>query len=58
MSIVKTDINYTYEIMMSNIYELNNKFSFLQVQNAVEVLKKFFIQVVFMQMNVSQVFYL
>ena len=34
MSIVKTDINYTYEIMMSNIYELNNKFSFLQVQNA------------------------
>ena len=34
MSIVKTDINYTYEIMMTNIYELNNKFSFLKVQNA------------------------
>lgn len=33
MSIVKTNIYYTYEDMMSNIYELNKKYSFLQVQN-------------------------
>lgn len=33
MEIVKTDINYTYEIMMSNLYELNAKYPFLQIQN-------------------------
>lgn len=31
--IVNTNINYTYEIMMSNLHELNTKYPFLQVQN-------------------------
>ena len=34
MAIVQTDINYTYEIMMSNLHELNNTYSFIQTQNA------------------------
>ena len=33
MAIVQTNINYTYEIMRSNIYELNITYPFLQVQN-------------------------
>lgn len=33
MAIVKTNINYTYEIMMFNIYSLNTSYPFLQVQN-------------------------
>lgn len=32
MAIVKTNINYTYDIMISNIYELNTLYPFLQVQ--------------------------
>ena len=33
MAIVQTNINYTYEIMKSDIYELNITYPFLQVQN-------------------------
>ena len=33
MAIVQTNINYTYEIMKSHIYELNITYPFLQVQN-------------------------
>ena len=33
MAIVQTNINYTYEIMRSNIYELNITYPFLQVQS-------------------------
>lgn len=33
MAIVQTNINYTYEIMRSNIYELNINYPFLQVQS-------------------------
>ncbi|MEE0866270.1 MAG: M14 family metallocarboxypeptidase [Clostridia bacterium] len=33
MAIVQTNINYTYEIMRSDIYELNITYPFLQVQN-------------------------
>ena len=33
MAIVQTNINYTYETMRSNIYELNIKYPFLQVQS-------------------------
>ena len=33
MSIVKTNIYYTYEIMMDNLYELNQTYPFLQIQN-------------------------
>lgn len=33
MAIVQTNINYTYEIMSSDIYELNITYPFLQVQN-------------------------
>lgn len=33
MAIVKTNINYTYENMMFNIYSLNTSYPFLQVQN-------------------------
>lgn len=32
MAIIKTNINYTYDIMISNIYELNTLYPFLQVQ--------------------------
>ena len=34
MAIVKTNINYTYETMMQNIYELNNSYPFIQIQNS------------------------
>lgn len=34
MAIVKTNINYTYETMMYNLYELNNTYPFIQIQNA------------------------
>lgn len=33
MAIVQTNINYTYEIMRSDIYELNITYPFIQVQN-------------------------
>ena len=33
MAIVQTNINYTYETMMSNLHELNNTYPFLQIQN-------------------------
>ena len=33
-SIVQTNINYTYEIMMANLYELNIKYPFVQIDNA------------------------
>ena len=33
MAIVQTNTNYTYEIMRSNIYELNRSYPFIQVQN-------------------------
>ena len=33
MAIIQTNINYTYEIMRSDIYELNITYPFLQVQN-------------------------
>jgi g-D-glutamyl-meso-diaminopimelate peptidase len=33
MAIVQTNINYTYEIMRSDIYKLNITYAFLQVQN-------------------------
>ena len=33
MAIVQTNINYTYETMMYNLHELNNIYSFLQIQN-------------------------
>ena len=33
MAIVQTNINYTYEIMKSDIYKLNVTYPFLQVQN-------------------------
>lgn len=33
MAIVQTNTNYTYEIMRSDIYELNTTYPFLQVQN-------------------------
>ena len=33
MAIVQTNINYTYEIMMSNLHELNNTYPFIQIQN-------------------------
>ena len=33
MAIVQTNNNYTYEIMKSDIYELNITYPFLQVQN-------------------------
>ena len=33
MTIVQTNINYTYEIMKSDIYELNKNYPFIQVQN-------------------------
>jgi len=32
--IVQTNINYTYEIMMSNLYSLNIQYPFLQIQNS------------------------
>ena len=32
MSIVKTNIYYTYEIMMDNLYELNQTYPFIQIQ--------------------------
>ena len=34
MAIVKTNINYTYETMMQNLYELNNSYPFIQIQNS------------------------
>ena len=34
MAIVQTNINYTHETMMSNLYELNNTYPFIQIQNA------------------------
>ena len=34
MAIVKTNINYTYETMMSNLHELNNSYPFIQIQNS------------------------
>ena len=33
MAIVQTNINYTHEIMMSNLHELNNTYPFIQIQN-------------------------
>ena len=33
MAIVQTNNNYTYEIMKSDIYELNTTYPFIQVQN-------------------------
>lgn len=33
MAIVQTNINYTYEIMRSNLYELNTTYPFLQIQS-------------------------
>ena len=33
MAIVQTNTNYTYEIMRSDIYELNTTYPFIQVQN-------------------------
>lgn len=33
MAIVPTNVNYTYEIMKSNLHELNNLYPFLQIQN-------------------------
>ena len=33
MAIVQTNTNYTYEIMRSDIYELNKSYPFIQVQN-------------------------
>ena len=33
MAIVQTNTNYTYEIMKSDIYELNTTYPFIQVQN-------------------------
>ena len=42
MAIVKTNINYTYETMMKNLYELNNSYPFIQIQNSgFSVLGKF-----------------
>ena len=32
MAIVQTNINYTYEIMINNLHDLNNKYPFLQIQ--------------------------
>lgn len=32
MAIVKTNINYTYETMMANLYKLNTSYPFLQIQ--------------------------
>ena len=34
MAIVQTNINYTYETMISNLHELNSTYPFLQIQNA------------------------
>lgn len=34
MAIVKTNINYTYETMMQNLYKLNNSYPFIQIQNS------------------------
>lgn len=34
MAIVQTNINYTHEIMMANLYELNKNYPFMQIQNA------------------------
>ncbi len=33
MAIVQTNINYTYEIMMYNLYELNLTYPFLQIES-------------------------
>ena len=33
MAIVQTNINYTYEIMMANIHDLQYTYTFLQMQN-------------------------
>lgn len=33
MAIVQTNINYTYEVMMNNLHDLNNNYPFLQIQN-------------------------
>lgn len=33
MAIVQTNINYTYEIMMYNLYELNLTYPFLQIEH-------------------------
>ena len=33
MAIVQTNINYTHEIMMFNLHELNNTYPFIQIQN-------------------------
>ena len=33
MAIVQTNINYTHEIMMANLHELNNTYPFIQIQN-------------------------
>lgn len=34
MAIVKTNINYTYETMISDLHKLNTTYPFLQIQNA------------------------
>lgn len=34
MAIVKTNINYTYETMIKDLYELNNSYPFIQIQNS------------------------
>ena len=39
MAIVKTNINYTYDIMISNIYELNTLYPFI-IQIPFLILKK------------------
>ena len=57
MSIVKTNIYYTYEIMMDNLYELNQTYPFLQIQNiGFSVLGKS-IPVIRLGMGKNHVFY-
>lgn len=55
--IVQTNINYTYEIMISDLYELNIKYPFLQIQNTgYSVLGKY-IPVIKLGHGSKQVFY-
>ena len=57
MAIVKTNINYTYETMIKDLYELNNSYPFIQIQNSgFSVLGKS-IPVIRLGMGKNHVFY-